>query len=42
MTISDERIYKLLRECIVGGLAAVFHRENIAGKTHINELTYDE
>ncbi|KAA6374577.1 MAG: hypothetical protein EZS28_029897, partial [Streblomastix strix] len=42
MTISDERIYKLLRECITGGLAAVFHRENIAGKTHINELTYDE
>ncbi|KAA6381239.1 MAG: hypothetical protein EZS28_023234 [Streblomastix strix] len=25
-----------------GGLAAVFHRENIAGKTQINELTYDE
>ncbi|KAA6403911.1 MAG: hypothetical protein EZS28_000567 [Streblomastix strix] len=42
MTISDERIYKLLRECITDGLAAVFHRENIAGKTHINELTYDE
>ncbi|KAA6375298.1 MAG: hypothetical protein EZS28_029175 [Streblomastix strix] len=42
MTISDERIYKLLQECITGGLAAVFHRENIAGKTHINELTYDE
>ncbi|KAA6369921.1 MAG: hypothetical protein EZS28_034552 [Streblomastix strix] len=42
MTLSDERIYKLLRECITGGLAAVFHRENIAGKTHINELTYDE
>ncbi|KAA6359568.1 MAG: hypothetical protein EZS28_044905 [Streblomastix strix] len=42
MTISDERIYKLLRECITSGLAAVFHRENIAGKTHINELTYDE
>ncbi|KAA6378289.1 MAG: hypothetical protein EZS28_026184, partial [Streblomastix strix] len=30
MTISDERIYKLLQECITGGLAAVFHRENIA------------
>ncbi|KAA6403510.1 MAG: hypothetical protein EZS28_000956 [Streblomastix strix] len=42
MTISDERIYKLLRECISGGLAAVFHRENIAGKTHIKEQTYDE
>ncbi|KAA6391373.1 MAG: hypothetical protein EZS28_013102 [Streblomastix strix] len=42
MTISDERIYKLLRECITGGPAAVFHRENIADKTHINELTYDE
>ncbi|KAA6377551.1 MAG: hypothetical protein EZS28_026922, partial [Streblomastix strix] len=42
MTISDERVYKLLIECITGGLAAVFHRENIAGKTHINELTYDE
>ncbi|KAA6395604.1 MAG: hypothetical protein EZS28_008869 [Streblomastix strix] len=42
MTISDERIYKLLQECITGGLAAVFHRENIAGKTHINKLTYDE
>ncbi|KAA6382721.1 MAG: hypothetical protein EZS28_021752 [Streblomastix strix] len=42
MTISYERIFKLLRECITGGLAAVFHRENIAGKTHINELTYDE
>jgi hypothetical protein len=41
MTISDERIYKLLRECITGGLAAVFHRENIANKTHINELSYD-
>ncbi|KAA6383706.1 MAG: hypothetical protein EZS28_020768 [Streblomastix strix] len=37
MTISDERIYKLLRECITGGLVAVFHRENIAGKTYINE-----
>ncbi|KAA6387549.1 MAG: hypothetical protein EZS28_016928, partial [Streblomastix strix] len=42
MTLSVERIYKLIRECITGGLAAVFHRENIAGKTHINELTYDE
>ncbi|KAA6385685.1 MAG: hypothetical protein EZS28_018787 [Streblomastix strix] len=42
MTVSDERIYKLLRECITGGLAAVFHRENIADKTHINELNYDE
>ncbi|KAA6399733.1 MAG: hypothetical protein EZS28_004739 [Streblomastix strix] len=42
MTISDERIYNLLRECITGGLAAVLHRENIAGQTHINELTYDE
>ncbi|KAA6399003.1 MAG: hypothetical protein EZS28_005475 [Streblomastix strix] len=42
MIIRDERIYKLLRECITGGLAAVFHRENIAGKTNTNELTYDE
>ncbi|KAA6402765.1 MAG: hypothetical protein EZS28_001710 [Streblomastix strix] len=42
MTISDERIQKLLRECITGGLAAVFYRENSAGKTHINELTYGE
>ncbi|KAA6401893.1 MAG: hypothetical protein EZS28_002577 [Streblomastix strix] len=42
MTIGDERIQKLLRECITGGLAAVFHGENIAGKTYINELTYDE
>ncbi|KAA6388839.1 MAG: hypothetical protein EZS28_015634 [Streblomastix strix] len=42
MTISDQRIYKLLRECITGGLAAIFHRENIAGKTHTNELSYDE
>ncbi|KAA6372176.1 MAG: hypothetical protein EZS28_032297 [Streblomastix strix] len=42
MTISDERIYNLLRECITGGLAAVFYRENIAGKTQINELTYNE
>ncbi|KAA6396568.1 MAG: hypothetical protein EZS28_007901 [Streblomastix strix] len=25
-----------------GGLAAVFHRENTAGRTYINELTYDE
>ncbi|KAA6356260.1 MAG: hypothetical protein EZS28_048213, partial [Streblomastix strix] len=40
--ISDEIIYKLLRECITCGLAAVFHRENIADKTHINELNYDE
>ncbi|KAA6386525.1 MAG: hypothetical protein EZS28_017947 [Streblomastix strix] len=32
----------MLQECITGGLAAVFHRENIAGKTHLNELTYDE
>ncbi|KAA6362051.1 MAG: hypothetical protein EZS28_042422 [Streblomastix strix] len=36
MTISDERIYKLLRECITGGLAAVFHRENIAGRSKFN------
>ncbi|KAA6372313.1 MAG: hypothetical protein EZS28_032160 [Streblomastix strix] len=42
MTISKQRIKKLLRECITGGLAAVFIKENIAGKTHINELTYDE
>ncbi|KAA6401107.1 MAG: hypothetical protein EZS28_003365 [Streblomastix strix] len=42
MTISDERIYKLLRKCVTGRLAAVFHRENSAGKTHINELTYDK
>ncbi|KAA6400655.1 MAG: hypothetical protein EZS28_003820 [Streblomastix strix] len=42
MTISYEKIYKLLRYCITGGLAAVFHRENIAGKTHINEITYDD
>ncbi|KAA6386777.1 MAG: hypothetical protein EZS28_017696 [Streblomastix strix] len=42
MTISDERIYNLLRECVTGGLAAVFHRDNSADKTHINELNYDE
>ncbi|KAA6377567.1 MAG: hypothetical protein EZS28_026906, partial [Streblomastix strix] len=30
MTISEERIYKLFRECITRGFAAVFHRENIA------------
>ncbi|KAA6393137.1 MAG: hypothetical protein EZS28_011336 [Streblomastix strix] len=30
MIITDERIYNLLRECITGGLTAVFHRENIA------------
>ncbi|KAA6388824.1 MAG: hypothetical protein EZS28_015649 [Streblomastix strix] len=40
MTLSEERIYKLLRECFTGGLAAVFHRENSASRTHINELTY--
>ncbi|KAA6402982.1 MAG: hypothetical protein EZS28_001487 [Streblomastix strix] len=37
MTISDERIYKLLRECITGGLAALFHRENIAVISEDNE-----
>ncbi|KAA6372559.1 MAG: hypothetical protein EZS28_031914, partial [Streblomastix strix] len=30
MTIGDEKIYRLLQECITGGLAAVFNRENIA------------
>lgn len=42
MINSDEKICKLLYECITGGIAAIFHGENIADKTHMNELTFDE
>jgi hypothetical protein len=41
MTLTDDRVYKQLREGITGGLSNVFHRVNIAGQTKINKLTYD-
>jgi hypothetical protein len=41
MTISDDRVYLLLRDSITGGLSNVVHRVNEVGTTKSNEFHFD-
>ncbi|KAA6373280.1 MAG: hypothetical protein EZS28_031193, partial [Streblomastix strix] len=41
MTISDQEVYKILRNNMIGGNSYVMHRENISGLTPINKFKYN-
>ncbi|KAA6392380.1 MAG: hypothetical protein EZS28_012092, partial [Streblomastix strix] len=41
MTINNESVYNMLKECMQGGLSNVYHQYNLKGITHINKLRYN-
>ncbi|KAA6391383.1 MAG: hypothetical protein EZS28_013093 [Streblomastix strix] len=41
MTINNESVYNMLKECMQGGLSNVYHQCNLKGITHINKLRYN-
>ncbi|KAA6367728.1 MAG: hypothetical protein EZS28_036745, partial [Streblomastix strix] len=41
MTINNESVYNILKECMQGGLSNVYHQCNLKGITHINKLRYN-
>ncbi|KAA6359529.1 MAG: hypothetical protein EZS28_044944, partial [Streblomastix strix] len=41
MTINNESVYNMLKECMQGGLSNVYHQCNLKGVTHINKLRYN-
>ncbi|KAA6382352.1 MAG: hypothetical protein EZS28_022121 [Streblomastix strix] len=41
MTINNESVYNMLKECMQGGLSNVYHKCNLKGVTHTNKLRYN-
>ncbi|KAA6398802.1 MAG: hypothetical protein EZS28_005672, partial [Streblomastix strix] len=41
MTINNESVYNMLKECMQGGQSNVYHQCNLKGITHINKLRYN-
>ncbi|KAA6379848.1 MAG: hypothetical protein EZS28_024624 [Streblomastix strix] len=41
MTINNESVYNMLKECMQGGLSNVYHQCNLKGVTLINKLRYN-
>ncbi|KAA6375654.1 MAG: hypothetical protein EZS28_028820 [Streblomastix strix] len=41
MTINNESVYNMLKECMQGGLSNVYHQSNLKGIASINKLRYN-
>ncbi|KAA6398173.1 MAG: hypothetical protein EZS28_006296 [Streblomastix strix] len=41
MTINNESVYNILKECMQGGLSNVYNQCNLKGIAHINKLRYN-